>query len=156
MSEILYKFSGLNGKVELYSDKVIIKRRGLYAAFVLRHIKGDKTIFFNQISGIQFKRGGFFKGYIQFTIPGGNENLKGAYGATHDENSVTFTYRQNREAEILKKRLEELIASQSKPQTYNTEKASATEEIRKYKQLFDDGIITEEEYKNKKSQLLGI
>ena len=34
--------------------------------------------------------------------------------------------------------------------------ASTVDEIRKYKQLFDDGIITEEEFNEKKKQLLNI
>ena len=33
---------------------------------------------------------------------------------------------------------------------------SSADEIRKYKSLYDDGIITEEEFLNKKKQLLGL
>lgn len=38
----------------------------------------------------------------------------------------------------------------------NTSVLSAAEEIRQYKQLFNDGIITEEEFQAKKKQLLGL
>ena len=45
-------------------------------------------------------------------------------------------------------------------QTQNNEITSNNEdpleEIRKYKELFDEGILTEEEFKAKKAQLLGI
>ncbi len=40
--------------------------------------------------------------------------------------------------------------------TYTTPTVNTGEEIRKYKQLFDDGIISEEEFIAKKKQLLGI
>ena len=38
----------------------------------------------------------------------------------------------------------------------NQQSFSVPEEIRKYKELLDDGIITQEEYEEKKKQLLGI
>lgn len=39
---------------------------------------------------------------------------------------------------------------------FQTTQKSAADEIVKFKQLFDDGIITEEEFETKKSQLLGM
>lgn len=39
---------------------------------------------------------------------------------------------------------------------HNEHTLSEADEIRKYKELFDDGIISQEEYENKKRQLLGL
>ena len=37
-----------------------------------------------------------------------------------------------------------------------TKSSSATEEIKKFKELFDSGIITEDEFNKKKKDLLGL
>lgn len=46
-------------------------------------------------------------------------------------------------------------SASTEPQT-STRPVSSAEEIRKYKELLDDGIITEEEFQAKKTQLLGL
>jgi hypothetical protein len=161
---ILLEFKGMNGKTELYSDKLIIKRGAFQSVYFQGHIKGEKTIFLSQISSVQLKRAGLFNGYIQFTIPGGNESLKGVQAAYRDENSIVFSANKNSEAEYLKKEIEDLICAQ-KCQSSNKANnvineqqniINSADEIRKFKQLLDDGIITSDEYEKKKSQLLNI
>lgn len=44
----------------------------------------------------------------------------------------------------------------AKNKTLNTSQLSPADEIKKYKSLLDEGIITEEEFNTKKSQLLGL
>jgi hypothetical protein len=50
-------------------------------------------------------------------------------------------------------RIEALIRNQSKS---NYIKMDDTDVIRKYKQLFNDGIITQEEFQAKKKEILGL
>jgi hypothetical protein len=45
MSSLLYELKGVNGQIELYSDKVIIKRKGALAKLTQGFFKGDKTIY---------------------------------------------------------------------------------------------------------------
>jgi DNA-directed RNA polymerase subunit RPC12/RpoP len=153
--EILMKFDGKNGQIDLYKDKLIIRREGFWAAVGHGFTKGDKTIYLNQITGIQLKLGGLLVGYIQFTLPGGVENKKGALSATEDENSVTFMPASNDLAIQLKEKIEELKNNSSRSSTIIAQSSSA-DEIRKFKQLFDEGIITKEEFDKKKKELLGI
>ena len=52
----------------------------------------------------------------------------------------------------------DVAAINSQPQTQPVQEinSSAADEIVKYKKLFDDGIITEDEFNAKKKQLLGL
>lgn len=149
---MILELPGINGQIELYDDKIIIKRKGVLSKITQGFTKGDKTIYLNQITGIDLKLGGnMINGYMQFTIPGGNEKDKGAFQATQDENSVMFKKAYNDIAPELKEKIEKL-----QQQSKNGNKLSGADEIRKYKALLDDGIITEEEFNKIKKELLGI
>ena len=77
---MLMEFHGVNGQLELYADKIIIKRKGVLSKLTQGFTKGDKTIYIKQISGIDFKLGGnVVNGFIQFTLPGGNEKKVGLF-----------------------------------------------------------------------------
>lgn len=145
---------GVNGQLELYNDKVIIKRKGVLAKMTQGFFKGDKTLYLKQITGIQVKQGGLVtNGYIQFTVPGGIENRKGLSDATKDENTVMFNKKYNELVQKMKDKIEEL------QQTLNGQpvsQLSSADEIKKYKELLDQGVLTEEEFTEKKKQLLNI
>ena len=151
----IMRFEGSNGQIELFKDKVIIKRAGFWAAVTQGLTKGDKTIYLNQITGIQLKLGGLVSGYIQFTLPGGIESKKGVLWAQDDENSVMFSASANDSAIKLKEKIEEL-KYKSTQNTSQTIQVSNADEIKKFKQLFDEGIITKDEFDKKKKELLGL
>lgn len=143
---------GNNGQLELYNDKVIIKRKGIGAKLTQGFTKGEKTIYLKQIAGIQLKlAGGLTNGYIQFTIPGGVENRAGIMSAVSDENSIVFKKKNNTAAQEVKNKIEELQRVINIPNGF-----SAADEIKKYKELLDQGVLTEEEFNKKKKQLLGL
>ena len=105
---MLMELKGINGQLELYEDKVIIKRKGGLAKITQGFTKGDKTIYLNQISAIDLKLGGnLVNGYIQFVLPGGNEKTKGAFQATQDENSIMFRKKDNELVIKMKEKIEE-------------------------------------------------
>lgn len=152
--DILLTLKGINGQLDLYNDKVIVKRKGALAKMTQGFFKGDKTIYIKQITGIQVKMGAtFINGYIQFTVPGGIESKKGITDATRDENTVIFNKKNNDTVIQIKAKIEELKQSQS-GQTIS--QLSNADEIKKYKELLDQGILTNEEFTVKKKQLLNI
>jgi hypothetical protein len=155
VSDILMKFEGKNGQIELYHDKIIIKRQGFIAVLTQGFTKGDKTIYLNQITGIQLKLGGLLVGYIQFTLPGGIESKKGVFDAQKDENTVTFNPLLNQSATQLKGKIEGLM-QKSRQSINQTVQVSSADEIKKFKQLLDEGIITKDEFDKKKKELLGL
>lgn len=108
-SDILLSLKGVNGQVELYHNKIVIRRKGFIAKMGSGLFKGDKEIFLDQISAVQLKKASaLISGYIQFTIPGGNEKLKGIFEATDDENTVMFRKDQNKVAEEIKNMIYQL------------------------------------------------
>ena len=66
----------------------------------------------------------------------------------------------DRESEIIEKELEKVIPFIRKVRKKQLQKRNASvspaDEIRKFKQLWDDGIITEEEFQQKKKKLLDL
>ncbi len=150
---MLMEFHGVNGQLELYADKIIIKRKGVLSKLTQGFTKGDKTIYIKQISGIDFKLGGnVVNGFIQFTLPGGNEKKGGAFQATQDENTVMFKKKDNDFAIKLKEKVEELMNTDIE----SKKSISNADEIRKYKELFREGIISEKEFNIKKQELLNL
>lgn len=155
MEEAILSLKGVNGQLQLYENKVVIIRKGALAKMTQGFFKGDKTIYLKQITGIQVKLGGAFtNGYIQITVPGGIENKKGIMSATQDENSVMFAKKNNQLVNEIKEKIEELQQQTLGVQQIN--QTSSADEIKKYKELFDTGVITEEEFTAKKKQLLNI
>lgn len=150
---MLMELKGVNGQLELYQDKVILKRKGAVAKLTQGFFKGDKTIYIKQITGIQVKPGSAFtNGYIQFTISGGNESTRGILKATQDENSLMFEKKNNDLVAEIKMKIEEIMGSN---ETKNYSSSSA-DEILKYKELLDMGVITKDDFEAKKKQLLNI
>lgn len=70
----------------------------------------SKEILFSKISAIQIKLGTMWtNGYIQLTLSGANENTKGLFEATKDENTVMFNKKHNDEVIKIKETIYSLI-----------------------------------------------
>lgn len=125
-----------------------------------------KIIPIANVSGVEIKEPGpLVAGYIQIQIAGqtsGNSTFKftgGAYDAALDENAVLFD--SDECFKIAEEIQHYIITLQSKtpggaPTTQTAQPLSGADEILKYKQLMDAGIITAEEFEAKKKQLLGL
>lgn len=151
----IFEFKGA-GKtiVKIEGNFIRLKRKG--ALNFLNHgLDGEKTIDINNMTGIQIKKANFFtNGYIQFIFMGSQESKRGVMAAATDENTVMFTKREQKMAEEIKVYIESILVNKSKSQVAAS--VSGADEILKYKELLDQGIITEEDFQAKKKQLLGI
>ena len=140
--------------LNVYEDKIVIVRKGMLA-FMNYGLKGDKTIFYSNLTSIQFKKGGITNGYVQFSIKGGKESSGGLLSAERDENSFVIHPSMNNEAEkiveFINKKLSEVNSGGTVVQAL-----SSADELKKFKDLLDAGIITQEEFDAKKKQLLGL
>nr|WP_265566398.1 SHOCT domain-containing protein [Streptomyces hygroscopicus] len=98
-------------------------------------------------------------GFIQFTVPGGNER-RSALGsqtssAAQDENSVVFTKQQQPEFDKLRAALDQAIAAQHAPQApVATRPTSLADELTKLAALRDQGILSATEFEQQKARLL--
>lgn len=155
-NEIRYVLKGTNGQLYVYDNKIEITRKGFFA-LAYQGLKGSKTIPISEIKSIQVKPCGFTIGYIQFGIGGGMESRGGLKDAHSDENTITFsTTKDNRIAQNIKMYIENLLFNKSNVQTVINQTVSTADEIKKYKELLDEGVISKEEFNAKKKQLLGL
>ena len=146
----VYTMKGVGEVLEVYEDKVTITPKGAMG-LLTKGIQGTKTIPYFSISAIQFKKSGLTSGYLQFTIPGGNESRAGVFAAASDENSFMFV-RQNDLAIEIKEYIEGRIQELRKPQASSS--SIVADEIQKLADMRAKGILSEEEFQAAKRRLL--
>ncbi len=156
-----YKLTAHTGStLEVYDKYLIINhmQTGFMANAINGGALGGKRIDYKNLTSVQFREpAGFTVGFIQFAYPGSVESKGGISAMINDENSIPIQpsmVAQAREiVEFIEKQREELTA----PQT-NTiiQQTSAADELKKFKELLDMGIISQEEFDEKKKQLLGL
>ena len=146
----LLNAKGIGGQLELYEDKVRIKRGGAIA-FMTQGLKGDKDIYISSIASIQFRDAGLNNGYIQFAFMGGQEAKGAFFQATQDENSVVFNVWQKKPFIAIKEALEKKMSLRDQKQP-----TTNLNDLEKLSDFKNKGIITEEEYNAKKKQILGL
>ena len=124
---------------------------------------GDKTVMINQISGVQIKKVGLARGYIQFIMAGTKEAKSGIIGGKIDENIVysdSFFKNKNNQInsnfEEIKKYIEEFNSNQNGNTTIIQNVKSPVEQVKELKELLDMGAISQEEFDKKKKELLNL
>ena len=151
----IYELIDQWGQLYVYEDRIVIERKGV-SAFLTQGLKGGKTIPIASLTNIQFKpTGRLTNGYIQFSVLGEVGSKGGALVAGSDENTVFFKKKNAEVAENIRAFLEEKIINKSNTPT-TIQALSPAEELKKFKDLLDQGIITQEEFDAKKKQLLGL
>lgn len=149
-----YLLKGENGQLYVYENKIEISRKGVLA-LAFQGLKGTKTIPIAEIKSIQMKRAEIMNGYIQFAVSGGIESTGGVRDPNFDENTVTFVHADNEYVQEIKEYIEKVMLSKGEMCTSAVQISNA-DELRKYANLRDEGVITQEEFDAKKKQLLGL
>ncbi|MGW5331829.1 DUF4429 domain-containing protein [Streptomyces bauhiniae] len=154
----MIEVKGHGGQVQFDGQYVTIARKGFRARATVG--KGEKRLHISQITAIQWKpAGALVNGFIQFTVPGGNER-RSAFGsqtssAVHDENSVVFTKQQQSEFEKLRAAIDQAIVAQHAHQApAATGPASLADELTKLAALRDQGVLSTTEFEQQKARLL--
>ena len=136
---MITKLNGINAEIELFSDKLVIKK----SWFLIRVFISDKVegqgIGLNDIKDINYKEG--------TNISNGSLNIK----FQNSMESIKFKRSSNKDAEKIFKTIKSKIDKNVKEDPIPT---SGAREIREYKELYDDGIITKEEFEKKKNRIL--
>lgn len=155
MDKLIFDFkSSVGDGLKVYEDRIVISHSGVLNFFAMG-IKGDKTIYYNDLTAVQFKKAGWICGHIQFSLLGGRESVGGVFAASSDENTITINSSENDIAEKMVTYIQEKIKEARQPKVA-TAATSSADEIMKLKNLLDMGIITQEEFDAKKKQLLGL
>lgn len=155
MENIIFDFkSSVGDGLKVYEDRIVITHSGVLNFFAMG-MKGDKTIYYNDLTAVQFKKAGWVAGHIQFSILGGRESTGGVLAASSDENTITINSKENEIAEKIVAYIQEKIKEARQPKVA-VAPTSAADELKKFKELLDMGVITQEEFDAKKKQLLGL
>lgn len=150
-SRLIYRAEGIGDVLELYEHKITIKRKGLMN-FLSKGLQGDKDIFLNQLTSVQFKKAGaFVSGYLRFGVLGGIEGRGGVTSAAADENAVMFNAQQEPTFDKIRAALEMKLGQRAVGNS-----VGSFDDLEKLAGLRDRGIITQEEFATKKKQLLNI
>lgn len=156
MADYKFYLKGVNGQLTIYEDRVIIERGGALG-FLTQGLAGAKTIPMDSIMSVQFKEGNMWiNGFIQFGIMGGKEARGGVFNATQDENTVMIKAATNDNAREIKDYIEGIILNRSKNKETVIQQVSPAEELKKFKELLDMGVISQAEFDAKKKQILGL
>ena len=134
--------------------KLTITPKGVLG-FMAKGLKGTKTIPFASITAIQHKRGGFTNGYLQFTLPGGNESRGGVFSAAGDEDTLMYSKATESRVDAAKAFIEERMnalkkLSPSQPSTGR----GLVDELARLGELRQQGLLSDEESTAAKRRLL--
>jgi len=151
------------GKIlDVYENKVVFTSTQSTSTVVTGLVfgtsmtQGEKTIYYKDAIGVQYKPSAIADGYIQVeTAAGGVSSSSSQYGG---ENAIQFSGKQsNEDAEVIvayiRKQIEDI---KNAPAGGVIQQVSPAEELKKFKDLLEAGIITQEEFDAKKKQLLGL
>ncbi len=157
MAEKIYDINGVRGRhLDVYEDKVVISTKAGLGSFLTGNASdGEKTIYYRDCIGIQFKKAGLKIGYLQLETASSQMNNRN--NNFFNENSFTFdTTKVSNEKMIevsnyVKQRVDDVKNNVGAP----TAAISPAEELKKFKELLDMGVISQEEFDAKKKQILG-
>lgn len=151
-NDIVLKANGHNGQLELTDSVLRIKRKGALA-LLTQGLKGDKEILISQLTSIQLKKASIIvNGYIQFSFNGSQEAKGGAFQGASDENTVMFRSGQQDEFLVLRDELQKRMNARQTP----SPQPSDLDQLEKLAALRDKGIITDDEFQQKKKHILGL
>ena len=161
-----FTIHGARGRsIEIFENKCIITTDVTLGSILTKNATdGSKTIYYSDVIGFQFKEALVTIGYLQLETAGMTMNNAGSN--FFNENSFTFENTplpapygdmnnyMRKIADYIQKRVEYYKPTSNNTQTVQVDKLSSADELRKYKALLDDGIITQEEFETKKKELL--
>ena len=149
------------GKIlDVYENKVVFTSTQSTSTVVTALLlggsttQGEKTIYFKDAIAVQYKPSTVTDGYIQVETAAAGRAASSAYGG---ENSIQFGGKCNTDAEIIASFIREKIEEiKNASVVTSVQQVSPAEELKKFKELLDLGIISQEEFDLKKKELLGL
>ena len=151
---------GYNGQVTVENDMLTISRKGMMATLV-QGGKGDKRIPLRSITAVQLRKPlAGTDGYIQFSILGAVDSGGGFMRARGNENSISFYGSQLPAFEKVQQVVEEFIRTGGQTQQPVVQAAApqvdVADQLAKFADLRDKGILTEDEFQEQKRKLLSM
>jgi len=149
----IYSLKGTRGRIQVYSDKCIIYTTSGTSS----SMNGEKTIYYSDVVSVQYKRTDFQDGYLHLETASNTANNYG--NVAFNENTFSFKSEIDNQMEEVQKFIKQKVDEAKKQKNAPVVMAgtvSNADELKKFKELLDSGIITQEEFDAKKKQLLGL
>ena len=158
--DLVYTIDGVRGKhIDIYTDKVVITTKVTIGSLLTNNATdGEKTIYYSDCIGVQFKQAGFTIGYLQLETASGNGNNEASN--FYAENSFTFdeivisNKKMTEVTNYVKSRVDAVKKGSTTPVSTNSSNISVADELLKLKQLLDMGVLSQEEFDEQKNKLL--
>lgn len=154
----LYFVDTFTSTLTVYQDHCIITAKKNAATLLISNnfFSGAKKFYYADLITVQFREAGkLTDGYIEFEYPGSRSGNNG--GAYTSENAFTFASDKNEQmrgiCDFIERRIREEKDARRAPAPAAP---SAMDELRKLKELLDMGAITQDEFDQKKKQLLNL
>ena len=95
MAQLLYHLEGVRGRsIQIYDRKCVISTKAGVGSLLTGNVTdGEKTIFYKDVVGIQFKKSGGLIGYLQFET--GSVQMNNQNSNMFSENTFTFENNKN-------------------------------------------------------------
>ena len=150
MNKPIKVLKGKMARLDVYEDRAEIHRGSM--GRLATGGPSNKTSIYSRLSAVEFKKSGLTNGYLQF-VGSGLKAKSGSFNAASNENTIMFS-RNSKIWQETSDFINTKITEGSKSTVIQEQ--SAADEIMKYKELADKGIITPDEFNAKKKQLLGL
>jgi hypothetical protein len=157
----IMQLKGVNALLTLYEKKVVIEHSG--AGAMVAGISGEHSFMLKDIIGIELNKGGTMgsRGSIFFNHKGsqsmesndtnfGMDSLKKA----GSKNAVLFVPIDADSFILFQNKVEEMMENAQESGSTVVNQVSIPDEIKKLNELKEQGILTEEEFQDKKKALL--
>lgn len=152
----LLEIKGHNGTLVVNEKNIVIKRGGL-TAFITKGASSDKEVPIKNISAIEFIKPGLLtNGKFQISVPGENAFLNKRQAGGFDENTIIFKKSQTDDFLKAKNLINELREKAETVSHTVVNQLSSADELKKYAELKEQGIISEDDFNAKKKELLGL
>jgi hypothetical protein len=154
MQEVLMQARGVYRDLELLNDMVRIRRRRVLGLLGPGK-KIEKDILISKIVSIRFKKAGILAdGYIQFSFEEKGKAAKDSEpDIADDENAVIFRSGHQKAFEAMREAIEQKMSIiRMRARAGSTD----LDELERLAVLRDRKVITEDEFNQKKKQLLGL
>ena len=152
----VYELNGGVAKIlRVYEDRCVLSSQKNLMSFLTQNLmNGDKEFYYENLTSIQHKQASrWINGYIQFEYPGSHSSANDF----NSENSFAFQLSKldNEKVNSVVEYIRGRIRDARKPKA-PVAVISPAEELKKYKELLDMGVISQEEFDTKKKQILGL
>ncbi len=146
----IFKLKGNVADLEVYEDHVVcIGKTTFKAALMGRAYTGTKEYYYSDMTAVKYKAPSTINGFLSFDFPG-SDNIEETFWFDRKKEIIAEF---EKAYEYIKERIAFYKAQKNAPSNHPL---SSADELKKFKELLDAGIITQEEFDAKKKQLLGL